>query len=90
MILEWDIEKNNWLKKNRNVSFENVEVLLCEKLILDVIPNPSVDYVNQFIFIVEINDYAYAIPFVIDKERDAIFLKTIIPSRKYTKKYLQN
>jgi hypothetical protein len=34
----------------------------------------------------EINDYVYYVPFIEDNEK--IFLKTIIPSRKYTKKYL--
>ncbi len=34
---------------------------------------------------VEINDYIYLVPFVI--KGDEIFLKTIIPGRKATKKY---
>lgn len=88
IILEWSIEKNNWLKKHRDVSFENIEVLLSEKSILDIISNPSSSYLNQFLFIVEINDYIYTVPFVIDKKKNTVFLKTIIPSRKYTKKYL--
>jgi len=55
--------------------------------LLDVIKHPNKDkYPNQKIFIVEINDYAYMIPYVESEEE--VFLKTIIPSRKATKKYL--
>jgi len=39
-------------------------------------------------FIVNIDDYAYLVPFA-EKEEE-IFLKTIIPSRKATKKYLRS
>ncbi len=55
--------------------------------LLDTIEHPNKKkYQNQRIFIVEINDYAYLVPFVEDER--IIFLKTIIPSRKMTKKYL--
>jgi len=37
-------------------------------------------------FVVEIRDYVYIVPFVEDKEK--YFLKTIYPSREATKKYL--
>ncbi len=40
----------------------------------------------QKIFIVDIDEYVFLVPFVEDDE--GIFLKTIIPSRKMTKKYL--
>jgi len=43
-------------------------------------------YVGQKIFVININNYAYLVPFVEDEEK--VFLKTIIPSRKATKKYL--
>lgn len=39
-------------------------------------------------FIVNINNYAYLIPFT-ETEKE-VFLKTIIPSRKGTKKYLND
>lgn len=38
------------------------------------------------IFIVNVDDYAYIVPFIEDEK--TIFLKTIIPSRKMTRKYL--
>ena len=43
-------------------------------------------YPDQRLFIVNVDGYAYIVPFVEDE--DVIFLKTIIPSRKMTKLYL--
>ncbi len=56
--------------------------------LLDTIEHPNKErYPNQRIFIINIDDYAYLVPFVEDEK--AIFLKTIIPSRKMAKKYLE-
>ena len=44
-------------------------------------------YPNQWMYIVEVYGYAYAVPFV--EHNGNIFLKTIIPSRKFTRKYLK-
>jgi len=41
---------------------------------------------NQKIYVVNIANYAYMIPFVEDDEKK--FLKTIYPSRKMTKRYI--
>ncbi|MEI6310551.1 MAG: toxin, partial [bacterium] len=46
-------------------------------------PNPE-KYPNQRIFLVKIEDYVYAVPYVEDDEK--VFLKTIIPNSKATKK----
>lgn len=43
-------------------------------------------YPNQKISVVIVEDYVYLVPYVEDKEE--IFLKTIIPSRKATKRYI--
>ena len=48
-------------------------------------PNPA-KHPNQKVFLVKIEDYIYSVPYVEDNER--IFLKTIIPNSKATKKYL--
>ncbi len=57
--------------------------------VLEVVPHPNQQrYPNQLIYVIEMDDYVYLIPFVEDGEM--IFLKTIIPSRKATKQYLQN
>jgi uncharacterized DUF497 family protein len=84
---DWSSEKNQWLAQKRGVSFERVLVAIESGYLLDIIEHPAkVKYPDQRIFIVEIEDYAYLVPFVEDQEK--IFLKTIIPSRKATKKYL--
>ncbi|GJM41287.1 MAG: hypothetical protein DHS20C20_15690 [Ardenticatenaceae bacterium] len=43
-------------------------------------------YLNQRVFIVAVDEYAYLVPYVESDEE--IFLKTVIPSRKATKQYL--
>lgn len=85
---DWNDEKNRKLKKERDVSFEDVETALNGKRVLYRSDHPNQKkYPGQKVVIVEIRNYAYIIPFVEDSER--IFLKTIIPSRKATKQYLR-
>jgi hypothetical protein len=58
-----------------------------KKQVLDIVEHLNQEkYRNQRIFIVNINNYAYLVPFVENEQE--IFLKTIIPGRKATKKYL--
>jgi len=75
-------DKNEELIKERGISFEVVSYLIENKEILDLIKHP-----NQQIFIISYNKYAYLVPFV--ETKDQIFLKTIIPSRKATRKYMK-
>ena len=84
----WNNEKNNHLKVERNVSFEEVVFYIERGQLLDIVEHPNQEkYGGQRIFIVNINNYPYLVPFV-ETERE-IFMKTIIPSRKATKKYLR-
>ena len=84
----WNIEKNEQLKKERGISFEEVVFHIERGQLLDIVEHPNQEkYAGQRIFIVYINDYVYLVPFVEDEQE--IFLKTIIPSRKATKKYLR-
>jgi len=54
---------------------------------MDILEHPDQQrYPGQRIFIVNVDDYAYVVPFIEDEK--TIFLKTIIPSRKMTRKYL--
>ncbi len=84
---DWNDEKNEMLKKFRGVSFEQVEMAIASGDLVDRIkhPNPA-KYPNQKVFLEKIEDYIYSVPHVEDNER--IFLKTIIPNSKATKKYL--
>ena len=85
---DWNEEKNKILKKERKVTFEIILSYLYEGKILDRIKHHNQEkYPNQSIFIVEHQNYAYLVPFVEDD--DKIFLKTIIPSREATRKYLR-
>ncbi len=86
---DWNPDKNEWLKQEREVCFEDVKAALETGRLIAVIPNPNmVRYPAQKELLVEIKGYAYIVPFVEDEEK--IFLKTIIPSRKATKKYLKD
>jgi len=84
----WNIEKNKMLRAERQICFE--DIVLCIELgfLLDILEHPNQErYKGQKIFVVQVDDYAYLVPFV---ENDIeVFLKTIIPSRKATKKYLK-
>jgi len=87
-VFQWNNEKNEWLKEHRGVCFEQVVILMEREEVLDVLEHPNQEkYPGQRIAIVRINDFAYVIPYVQDGEE--IFLKTIIPSRKATNKYVR-
>jgi hypothetical protein len=86
MVFNWNDEKNEYLKKTRNISFEEIVVAIENGDILDILENPSPLYKNQVVFIVNFENYAYAVPAAVSK--DEYFLKTIFPSRKYSNKYL--
>jgi len=84
----WNLEKNIWLVHERGISFERVLQHIENKEILDIIKHPnSTKYPNQKMFIIDIENYAYLVPFV--ENENEVFLKTIIPSRKATKQYLE-
>jgi len=72
--------------KERNASFEKVVFHLSQGEVWRVAdhPNPQ-KYPEQKIYFVIIDNYVYMVPYV--TEKDCIFLKTIIPSRKATKAY---
>jgi uncharacterized DUF497 family protein len=83
----WDETKNEKLKAERGVGFEEIVFHIGRGDLLDILEHPNVDrYRNQRILVVQRGDYVYLVPFVEDER--LIFLKTIIPSRKATKQYL--
>ena len=84
---KWNHDKNERLKAERGLSFEQVILHIERGDLIDVIEHPNQSkYPNQQILIVKIKNYAYLVPFVEDEEGK--FLKTIIPSRKATREYL--
>lgn len=88
LIYNFSAEKNRWLIENRGISFEEIIAVLDENGSLDVIQHPNIEkYSHQKMIVVEFHDYVYLVPFV-EEEDDTLFLKTIFPHRKFTKKYL--
>lgn len=86
-LYEWSPEKNEWLRQERGVAFEDIVFHLAHGGLLDTIEHSNQEqYPGQRIFIVNVEGYACLVPFVEDDE--VIFLKTIIPSRKMTRQYL--
>jgi uncharacterized DUF497 family protein len=84
---DWNDEKNEKLKQLRGVSFEQVVLAMATGDLIDRLTHPNqAKYPNQKVFLVRIADYIYSVPYVEDNEK--IFLKTIIPNRKATKKFL--
>jgi len=83
MNIRWNASKNEVLKQERNVTFEDVVELIQSGNELDIIPHPKRS--NQHIIIVRLHGYVHAVPFTTDK--NGIFLKTIYPSRTLDKYY---
>ena len=86
--VNWSNEKNHWLKNERGISFENAKHYIENEEYVDIIEHPNKEsYPNQRIFVIDIDDYIYCVPFV--ESEAEIFLKTIFPSRALTKKISQ-
>ena len=87
-IFRWNNEKNELLKNNRGFCFEQVVLLMERGDVLDTIEHPNQErYPGQKIAVVMIDTYVYLVPYV--EHNEEIFLKTIIPGRKATKKYMR-
>lgn len=83
----WSPEKNEALSVARGVSFEIIVVAIESGGLLDILTHPNPDkYPRQRILVVAADNYVYLVPFV--DEQEYFFLKTIIPSRKATRGYL--
>ena len=88
MKYDWNPDKNEWLKKNRNISFEQIIFHLSRGDVWMMADHPDQKkYPAQRIYFVVVENYVYLVPHIIEK--DYIFLKTIIPSRKATKDYFK-
>lgn len=84
-IFNWNPDKNQQLIEERGISFEDVVFYILQGDVLDDLKHPNPDkYPNQRVLAVKVEDYVYLIPYV--ETDDEFFLKTIIPSRKATKK----
>ena len=84
----WNDEKNTLLKTKRQISFEEIVLYIEMGFLLDILEHPNQEkYKGQKVFVVQVDAYVYLVPFV--ETQAEVFLKTIIPSRKATRKYLK-
>ncbi len=83
MVIRWNEDKNKLLKKERGIGFETILSMIEEGKIVDILMHPTKQHQKYFFFLIK--DYIYCVPFV--EREDEIFLKTIFPSRKYTKQF---
>lgn len=87
MRFEWNPDKNDWLKRERDVSFEQIVFHLAEGDVWKTADHPNQTACpGQKIYFVNVDGYIYLVPHII--EADFVFLKTIIPSRKATKAFI--
>ena len=85
---DWNKEKNELLQVERDISFEDILIAINEGGVLEILKHPNQKkYPNQMQLVVKSEEYVYIVPFIEDEEK--VFLKTIIPSRKTTEKYLK-
>jgi len=84
----WEPEKNEWLKRERGISFERAVLHIEQGDLLDILehPNPQ-KYPGQRILVVRLEDYVYLVPCL--ELEDGVLLNTIFPSRKLTTQYLR-
>ena len=75
--LRWALSKSEELKVRRGVSFEEI----IRARLIAVKEHPSRQHQNIMLF--ELQGYIWVVPYVARGEE--IFLKTLFPSRKYTK-----
>ncbi len=87
--LNFNEEKNQILKATRGICFDDVIVAIRKKNLLASIVHPSSRHSNQWMYIIEIEGYAYVVPYVKNAEKNEIFLKTVYASRFMTKKYIK-
>ncbi len=88
--IEFSEEKNLILKETREISFDDVLNAIETGDVLDNIKHPNKKkYPKQKILVIKIKSYIYAVPYIIDKQKKSIFLKTVYPSRVLAKKYLK-
>jgi hypothetical protein len=89
-VEEWDYafdpQKNAWLIRERGISFEQVIALIESSKLVQVLEHPNAErYPNQLLYEVDVDGYVHVVP-VIRRGR-ILFLKTIYPSRKATRRH---
>jgi len=87
--INFNEEKNQLLKATRGIGFDEIIEAIGEEGLLADIAHPSKSRPNQRLYVVKIKKYVYAVPYVINVQKNEIFLKTAYASRTLTKKYVK-
>ena len=77
--VQWNLLKSERLKRTRGASFEE----LVQSKLIAVKRHPA--KAHQHVMLFDYQGYVWVVPYVISENE--IFLKTLYPSRKYTKLY---
>ena len=82
-MFKWSEEKNNILKINRDITFE--EIIENGEIVAKQL-NKSKNHLGQWEFHIKYKNYIYRVPYVVEDNGD-IFLKTVFKDRKLLKIY---
>lgn len=86
--INFNEEKNQLLKTSRGINFDEIIDSIKNKKLVESVEHSNIKkYPNQFMFLLKLDKYIYVVPYAIDKNKKEIFLKTIYPSRKFTKQF---
>ena len=90
MTYDWNEEKNRQLNQRRDISFEEIVLCIQENRVVTVLEHPNKErYPGQRLYLIEYKQRIFVVPFVVNAEEELVFLKTIYPSRHYTRNYLE-
>ena len=84
-VFNWDKEKNDWLARERNLSFELVVEAAVNGVVIAEIDHPDPNRSNQRVIVIEVRGYMVRVPYVTDGKTK--FLKTMFFDRSLQKKY---
>lgn len=88
MNFKYSHEKNTKLLQERKIGFEEIIQEINYGNLVDITHHPNMEnYPNQRIMYVRVLETIYVVPYVTEED-GSIFLKTLYPSRKATKRYL--
>lgn len=85
MRFVWDAAKDARLRAEGGIGFEEIVFHIGAGDLVEILEHPSPSrYPGQKIFVVWCRQYAYLVPFA--ERGEEVVLKTIIPSRKATRR----